>query len=325
MTPSDILDLRLWNISIPVQKPNGTDPISVFNLIGYEHPQFFFADAGGVYFVCPVNGHTTKNSKYPRAELRELDPTMLDTDDQEAYWNLTRGGHMEATLKVLEQPTLTDGTAGRIVIGQIHGNGDELIRLYYLNGEIYFRNDKAGPNDEELTFYLENAGNRPSIPLGDEFSYVIDARGNRLFVSLTHNGTTYVSYTVINDTWQNDNRLYFKAGCYLNCNDEQGFEGQGGVAFNALSFHHDAVVVPPVVVPPDEPVDPPADPVDPVDPPDPDTNPPEPSDPTDPTGPPVPVPGADWLARLTPVYTAVAEMESVERRAAMAYLNARWP
>lgn len=243
MRPSDILDLRLWNVSLPERKPNGTDPLSVFDLIGYEHPDYFFARDGWVHFVCPVDGHTTKNSKYPRAELRELDPAMLDTDDQEAYWNLARGGHMEATLKVIEQPTLFDGNGGRIVIGQIHGDGDELIRLYYQGGDIYFRNDRAIGSGDEETFYLEDGGARPRAPLGDEFSYTIDARGSRLLVSITHSGVTYISDTEINPTWQKDNRLYFKAGCYLNVNASQG-TGRGVVAFKALRFHHDAATAP---------------------------------------------------------------------------------
>ena len=76
-------------------------------------------------------------------------------------------------------------TPGRIVVGQIHGQDDELVRLYYEGGKVYFMNDQAGSSNKETKFTFKNdAGEQPNISLGETFSYMIDAHGKNLTVKI---------------------------------------------------------------------------------------------------------------------------------------------
>ena len=242
---SDRFDLSNWKITIPeVSDPNfedsndhedhrdDDDAAEIYNLVGYEHPQWFFdGPDGAMVFVAPVDGVTTSGSRYPRSELREM------RYNDEAEWQLDEGGTMSATVSVDQVPERDDGKPGRLIVGQIHGEDDELVRLYYQDSTVYFVNEHAGEEDEELDFKLLNAaGEEPDIALGERFSYLIDARGDTLTVEVHADGDVYRSVSEIIDVWQDD-VFYFKAGLYLGVNDETG-SGVGRVSFYALDLSH---------------------------------------------------------------------------------------
>lgn len=244
-TPSTLLDLSGWKIALPVD-PSGTfagDAMEVKNLQGYEHPLYFYDDASGaVVFNVPVDGATTSGTKYSRSELREMNGTSL------AQWNLATGGFMSATLEVDQVPTLTSGTGGRLIVGQIHGRDQELIRLYWDNGTVYFHNDQAGANNTEMRFQLTDAnGNVPQVSLNERLTYTIDARDSTLIVKVYADNNVYTSVTTINDIWQQDT-LYFKAGVYLGVNETQG-TGSGQASFYALNYNHTSAPVEPIPAP----------------------------------------------------------------------------
>ena len=156
-----------------------------------------------------------------------------------ADWKLSEGGTLTATLKVDETPIKDGGTPGRVVVGQIHGQDDELVRLYYEGGKVYFMNDQAGSGNKETKFTFKNAdGKQPNIALGETFSYMIEARGSKLLVKILADGQEYVSKTSINSVWKSDT-FYFKAGVYLGVNENTG-HGEGQVSFYGLDFSHKA-------------------------------------------------------------------------------------
>ncbi len=229
---SDLFDLSDWKLTLPIQDEEDDDAAEIYRLVGYEHPDWFYDGPDGtMVFVAPVDGVTTGGSRYPRSELREM------RNGDEAAWTLREGGTMTATLRVDQVPERDDGKPGRIIVGQIHGEDDELIRLYWQDGRVYFVNDRAGPDDDEMEFTLENAqGDEPAVGLGERFSYLIDARGDTLTVEVRAAGDLYRSVTPINAIWQSD-VFYFKAGLYLGVNDETG-SGIGQVSFYALDFGH---------------------------------------------------------------------------------------
>jgi len=67
------------------------------------------------------------------------------------------------------------------VIGQIHGPDDELCRLYFDNGKVFYVNDKSGDSMKETTFELkDNAGKTSNILLGDDFTYSISVKAGYL-------------------------------------------------------------------------------------------------------------------------------------------------
>jgi Ca2+-binding RTX toxin-like protein len=232
--PSGNFSLGNWKLTLPTDTSGrfiGT-AVEVKSLAGYRNNKYFYTGSdGAMVFTAPVEGATTSGSKYARSELREMKGTAR------AAWNLQQGGTMSATLEVDQVPTLFKGTGGRIVVGQIHGQNDELVRLYWENNTVYFKNDKAGPWNTELRFDLKNAfGKKPSISLNERFSYTLSAKGDYLDVNVYADGQVYKSHTRINDAWDKDT-FYFKAGAYLGVNETQG-RGIGQTSFYALRFKH---------------------------------------------------------------------------------------
>jgi hypothetical protein len=238
VAPSANFDLSNWKITLPVDSSGGFGgtAVEVKNLDGYQHSKYFVtANDGAMVFNAPVNGATTSGSSYARSELREMNGA------DRAAWNLSTGGFMAATLEVDQVPTKTDGTQGRVIVGQIHGQDEELVRLYWDKGTVYFQNDQAGSNNSETKFSLLNsAGQSPNISLNEKFSYTINAKGESLVVKVLADGQTYTSSTRINDVWDTDS-FYFKAGMYLGVNESTG-TGSGQSSFYALNFNHSGTV-----------------------------------------------------------------------------------
>ncbi len=230
---SDRFNLKNWKLTLPVDNKGDIlgEALEIRNLDKFESPYFYDAADGAMVFIAHTDGATTSGSTYPRAELREMN------GDKRAAWKLSQGGTMTATLKVDEVPAFKNGDPGRLVIGQIHGEDEELIRLYWQNNTVYFINDRAGPGNKEIKFDLTSAdGKTPDIALGEKFSYKIDAHGNKLVVEVHANGKVYTSSTSINSIWQSDT-LYFKAGIYLAANEDSG-SGRAKASFYGLDFGH---------------------------------------------------------------------------------------
>ncbi len=298
-----VIDLTDWKVTLPVDadyfEDDGGDgnsyddkafEVKGDDFEGFEAEEFFYydEDEGAIVFRADVDGALTSSStKYTRSELREMD------GDDNAAWTVDEGGTLSATLKVTELATEDDGGVARVIVGQIHGEDDELTRLYYnADGELYYANEITGDDGDERLFYFEDEnGNRPNVDLGETFSYIIDVHDGKLTVAIYAGDTVYMAVPTdgvdpseIVDAWSDDT-FYFKAGVYQGVTyvDDHAHEGSGAAeaAFYAIDFGHEdgeglggwppagGGVVDPVDPPVDivDPVDPPVDPVDPVDPP----------------------------------------------------------
>jgi hypothetical protein len=240
VAPSGNFDLSNWKLTLPVDASgsmSGT-AVEVKSLAGYQNSKYFYTGSdGAMVFYAPVEGATTSGSSYARSELREMKGT------EKAAWSLSTGGFMSATLEVDAAPN-REGAGGKIIVGQIHGQDDELVRLYWENGKLYFANDRAGSSNSEVKFYFVNAaGQQPSVSLDERFSYTINAKGSDLEVTVFADGQIYKSVTKINSVWQSDT-FYFKAGAYLGANETNG-SGYGQTSFYALNFNHNGTVTAP--------------------------------------------------------------------------------
>jgi Ca2+-binding RTX toxin-like protein len=235
-TNSDNFDLTNWKLCLPIDEDGGIigTALEILDLSGFEHSSYFYtADDGAMVFRAITDGALTKGTTCARSELREMDGHSL------ASWSLDEGGAMTATLKVDEAPQTTEGADGRIVVGQIHGLNDELVRLYWENGEVYFKSDKGGDGNDSLKFELTNAGgDTPQISLGEQFSYKIDVHGDALTVIVYADGDTYTSVTTVSSAWDGE-QFYFKAGAYLG-NNETNSTGAGQVSFYGFDVSHEA-------------------------------------------------------------------------------------
>ncbi|MFC0219121.1 hypothetical protein FHS82_001708 [Pseudochelatococcus lubricantis] len=243
VAPGVNFDLTDWKITLPVNSKGSASgkAYEVKNLVNYENSKYFYtADDGAMVFYAPVKGATTSGSKYVRSELREMDNGRV------AGWTTDEGGHMAATLEVDQAPIKTNGDAGRLIVGQVHGEDDELVRIYWDNEDIYFINDRAGSKNKETKFQLRDEnGDTPDVSLNERFSYRIDVSGDVLDVRVYADGKEYKSITKINKVWQDD-ELYFKAGAYLGVNSDSG-RGAGQVSFYQLDISHDANKIPELI------------------------------------------------------------------------------
>ena len=185
--PSDNFDLSTWNLSVPENSGNSAaTTISVAQLnFNYEDSKYFYtADDGGMVFKCPVAGFkTSANTSYTRVELREMlrgRNTNIQTQgvnknnwvfgtapEADKTAAAAYDGEMNATVAVNYVTTTgSSSQVGRVIIGQIHANDDEPIRLYYRKlvnntlGSIYFAHEPADGNGSEQ--WHEMIGSRSS-------------------------------------------------------------------------------------------------------------------------------------------------------------------
>ncbi|WP_394176458.1 polysaccharide lyase family 7 protein [Thalassotalea litorea] len=243
------IELVDWYLSIPVDETiySKAQSISENELAdGYFHEEFFFPDSdGGLVFRAPVSGaRTSANTKYTRTELREMlrrGDTSIKTQGVNANnWvfssapdsDLEQAGGIDgvliAELKVNQVTTTGEQwQVGRVIIGQIHANDDEPIRVYYRKlpgndlGSIYLAHEFLDGDDN----YFEVLGNRSQsaenpvngIALGERFAYRIKVVGNELTFTLTRDGKEDLEQVIdMTDSGydQGGQYMYFKAGVY---------------------------------------------------------------------------------------------------------------
>ncbi len=253
-------DLSLWKVTMPVDgdyyESDGGDgdftddtAYEIKDIEGWEDPDFFFYNQseGTMVFSSPVVGaKTSANTKYTRSELREREINE-NGSTVDASWTINEGGTLSATLKVTELATEDDGDPARVIIGQIHGENDELVRIYYnADGELYYANEITGSDGAERLFYFENAnGDSPDVSLGEQFSYIIDVANDELVVQIYADGQVYdavatdgVDPKEIVSTWYNDT-FYFKAGVYQGVTDISGHAAEGSGTVTAAFYDID--------------------------------------------------------------------------------------
>ncbi|WP_406682721.1 polysaccharide lyase family 7 protein [Seonamhaeicola sp. MEBiC1930] len=248
--PSENFDLSTWKLQIPEDEGDGTSlDIKVSELNNkYENNKYFYTgDDGGMVFKCPIDGFkTSANTSYTRSELREMlrgTNTSISTSGvNKNNWvfgtaptadiNAAAGydGEMTATL-AMNHVTTTGSSShiGRVVIGQIHANSDEPIRIYYRKlpdnalGSIYFAHEPTDGNGAEQWYDMigsrSNTAANPEdgIALNEKFSYKIKVVGDLLTVTISREGKDDVVKTVnmINSGFNVGGQyMYFKAGLY---------------------------------------------------------------------------------------------------------------
>lgn len=273
LPPSDNFDLQDWYLSIPTDTDSsGTaDSIKESELNnGYENSEYFYTGAdGGMVFKTPIYGYkTSANTTYVRTELREMlrrgDTSISTQGVNKNNWVFSSApssaqnnaggvnGELFATLAVNHVTTTgEDYQIGRVIIGQIHANDDEPIRLYYRKlpnndkGAIYFAHESRNQSDDdwvEMIGSRSNTASNPSdgIALDEKFSYRIKVVANTLSVTIIREGKADVtaSYDMSDSAYDDpDQYMYFKAGVY-NQNKSGDVDDYVQATFYALSNTH---------------------------------------------------------------------------------------
>ena len=228
------IDLSNWKLQLPIDAKGSFrgKAAEVLSPASYSHSDYFHMGNGGIVLAAPVNGATTGGSDYARSELREMNGSA------KAGWSVAQGGRLSATVRVDAAPTQSDGSFGKVVVGQIHGGSGQLVRLAWEDGTLFYANDKTTNGTKDLHIELLNSsGQQPSVSRNETFSYVLDVSANTLTVSVKADGQTYSSSSPIHRSWT-DNAFFFKAGAYLGVN-ERGGSGVGQVSIFRLDVDHD--------------------------------------------------------------------------------------
>lgn len=273
--PSENFDLSTWKITLPINSNGGNDgksaEIDVAELNnGYKNSDYFFtSNDGGMVFRCPVKGATTSgNTSYARTELREM---LRGTDKSISTGGVNKNnwvfgsapqadqsaagavdGRMEATLAINKVTTTGSSShVGRAIIGQIHANDDEPIRVYYRKlpnndkGTIYFAHEPRTGSEQWIDDLIGSRSNSASDPidgiaLNERFSYSIDVVGNTLTFTLIREDKTDIVRTVdMSDSRfdESGQYMYFKAGLY-HANNSGDADDYAQVTFYRLEKSH---------------------------------------------------------------------------------------
>lgn len=272
--PSDLdIELDDWYLSVPSDEDgNGrADSIRTSELIsGYSSKDYFFATTdNGITFKSPSQGYrTSENTKYVRSELREMlrrDNSSIKTQGvNRNNWvfstapdadKLAAGGidgRLEAELSVNKVTETGEYyQVGRVIIGQIHANDDEPIRLYYRKlphhhkGSIYYAHEPIGKDDvyREMIGARSDSASEPSdgIALNERFGYEIEVIGNLLLVTIKRDGKEDVTsqYDMSDSGYdQGGQYMYFKAGVY-NQNNSSAESEYVQATFYKIKNSHD--------------------------------------------------------------------------------------
>ena len=249
VAPSTKFDLLGWTLSVPVDEDgNGkADQIKEKKLnSGYVSAEFFYLNEDdGIVFKAPIVGaKTSKNTSYTRSELRGMirrgDTSHSTKGVTGNNWVFSTApaadkaaaggvdGTMDATLAVNHVTTTgKDYQVGRVIVGQIHANHNEPVRIYYRKlpgnskGSIYYAHEPVKNKEVwvEMIGSKSNSASDPSdgIALNEKFSYRINVEGNTLTVSIMRPGKPdVVRSTDMSESGydQGGKYMYFKAGVY---------------------------------------------------------------------------------------------------------------
>lgn len=275
------IELDDWYLSIPSDEDgNGkSDSIKEIELAaGYTHPEYFYTSAdGGIVMRSPSRGFkTSTNTSYVRVELREMlrrgNTNIGSTQGVNANnWVFGHAptlaqanagginGELNVTLAVNQVTTNGENyQIGRVIIGQIHANDDEPIRLYYRKlpnnskGAIYFAHEPRTGSEAyvEMIGSRNNTTSNPAdgIALDEKFSYTINATDALLTVTITREGKPDVvaTYDMTGSQYEDPEQyMYFKVGVYHvnNTSDPSSHTGQFAQAtFYEIRNSHDGYV-----------------------------------------------------------------------------------
>jgi len=220
--PATLLDLSNWKITLPVDtdRPGHPDEITRPALDTFFDPDCFFLSPEGdaVLFRARCDGKTTKNSKYPRCELREMNSAGTDEID----WSTNDNSRHE--LQVELAINATPVKKPHVVCAQIHDGKDDLVMIRL----------------ERRKLFIEREG-EPDVSLIDDYKL-----GQRVKLNLIAQAghIRVLCNDVEKLNWKKSSTgCYFKTGCYTQSNTDRGdkADASGEVALYHLAVTHTPV------------------------------------------------------------------------------------
>lgn len=199
--PADILKLDNWYLTLPIGEPK--EPTNVFHpeLHSFSIDKYFHVEPvqqNAVVFSAHAGGSTTKNTKNPRSELREM------FGHNKAIWSTKTGKH---TMIVKQAVTKLPAGKPSVVIAQVHQGSDDLI-------EVRCWIPKEGKSPVIDVFHDKTVYGVlcPSYKLGDV--YTIKVQVCNSVIELYFNNAEKPTLTIPAEC----DTCFFKAGCYTQAN-----------------------------------------------------------------------------------------------------------
>ena len=212
--PSQLLDLRNWYLTLPTGSAGHPDTVRQPDLDGYSS-RFFQVDpqGDGVVLTANAGGVTTKNSTYPRSELREMNGAEM------ASWSNRTGTH---TLSVRQAVMELPKAKPELVTAQIHDAESDVMEVRLEDKRLI-----AQYADGEKEFVVD-----PDYTLGTPYDLQLVATDGR--IDVLYNGRPAGSIPQSGTGW------YFKTGSYLQSNTEKGDDANavGKVVLYQVSVTH---------------------------------------------------------------------------------------
>ena len=225
--PEQMYDLDQWKLQLPIKTEKSILEIKK-DLSNYQSKYFSLTKDKALAFYVESDGDTTPNSKNPRTELREM--TGKSNEDGpssfsnlplrgQGDWPLTGSHTLTVECAIMKLPPTEKG----IIIGQIHGNNNDLnpqlCKLYFdtknkLTARI--KNDLDPSSKKDVNIPLGN------YDLGQKFTYTISMVDHIITITVTSKInkvklTVTRSYTFKNKYWDGQ-KYYFKVGNYYQIN-----------------------------------------------------------------------------------------------------------
>ena len=198
--PGQILDLTNWKLALPINTLHAGNPDQItqpeLNTF-VSAPYFQTADnVDGVVFRANAGGTTTKNSRYPRSELRE----MTNNGTREARWSNSKSSHvLEMEAAVTHLPVKKP----EVVLAQIHDDEDDIVMVRLEREHLFVQSNGKNIGDLDINYKL-----------GTVYKVKIVAEKGRIIVF--YNGVEKTNIA------KKGSDYYFKAGCYTQSNTSKG-------------------------------------------------------------------------------------------------------
>jgi hypothetical protein len=213
-SPGDLLDLENWFLTLPIGPDGDPDSVDQPELLDYRSEWFDLTpDGSGVVFRAPAGGVTTKNSRYARSELREMN------GEEKAAWSNTEGTH---TLESRQAITRVPPVKPEVSATQIHDGGDDVLQIRL----------------EGSTLVAQYADGQEQIVMDGDYQLgmpydlrIVAADG---LITVFYDGERAAVIERSGSSW------YWKVGAYTQSNPERGDDPDavGEVIVYSLSIEH---------------------------------------------------------------------------------------
>lgn len=217
--PSRVIDLSCWKLTVPydTERKGNPDEIAQPELNMFEDANCFRTTKSkdGVVFQARCDGLTTKNSEYPRSELREMTRDGKD----EASWG-TADGAIHSLL-VVQAITRTPSVKPHVVCTQIHDAKDDVMVVRLEGKRLFIETCESAKIDLDRNYKLAT-----------KFTLRIEAGGGH--IKVWYNDALKMD-------WQTSRTgCYFRAGCYTQSNTRKGDrpDSYGQVVIHKLQAAH---------------------------------------------------------------------------------------